>query len=162
MDRAITRSGLAACLAALACLPAAAQDGLPPWLVSCQNRPDPGRLDCELAQSIVTTQNNQRVATVALRKAAGQEGVTAALTFPVGAYLPAGWAATVDGNPVADGAFLSCDVQGCYAEAPADAAWLDAMRSGTDFTLSIDRMDRQSVEFTFPLDGFAAALDLMP
>ncbi|MEO1092312.1 MAG: invasion associated locus B family protein [Pseudomonadota bacterium] len=159
-------------MTALAASPVAAQqDGQPEgspaaqpplWLISCSNQADPATLRCEFSQSIVLTQGNQRVATASFVKNAGQPDVDGIFTVPVGVHLPTGLSVSVDGTEVAKAAFLVCDGQGCHAEAEVDQAWLEAMRSGLELTLGVDRADRRSLSFTFQLEGFTATEALLP
>lgn len=139
---------------------AAAQTPL--WLASCSNQADASVLTCELAQSIVLTEDNQRVATAAFLKSAGSAEVTAIFTLPLGLFLPAGVAVAVDDASLGTLEFRSCDAQGCYATAPAPEDWQAAMQSGTKMTLTIERPDQQAVTFTFPLQGFSTSFDLLP
>ncbi|TCS61498.1 invasion protein IalB [Primorskyibacter sedentarius] len=134
----------------------------PLWLVSCNNQNDPARLMCEVAQSIVLSEGNQRVATAAFVKPAGDAEHTAVFTLPVGLYLPAGLKLSVDDQDLGELAFQSCDAQGCYATGAAGETWPVTMAEGEELKITIQRQDRQTVNFSFPLEGFRESIDIMP
>jgi invasion protein IalB len=149
-------------IAALCCTATVAIAQAPLWLVSCNNQNDPERLMCEVAQSIVLSEGNRRIATAAFVKPAGADEMTAVFTLPVGLYLPAGLQLSVDETELGELSFQSCDGQGCYATAPAAESWPQAMSEGTNLTVTIESQDRQTIDFTFPLEGFAQSLGVMP
>jgi invasion protein IalB len=149
-------------IAALCCSATMASAQAPLWLVSCNNQNDPSRLTCEVAQSIVLSEGNQRVATAAFVRSAGDEDLTAVLTLPVGLFLPAGLRLAVDDTELGELPFQSCDGQGCYAMGTAGDDWAQAMSDGAELRLTIESQDRQTIDFTFPLEGFGQSLALMP
>lgn len=162
--RFIIKASLLAGLVTLAA-PSLAQNAAEqraPWLVSCSNQNDADVLACEMSQSIVIAQGNQRVATVALLKSKGLDDINGLFTLPVGLHLPAGLAFDVDGQQVSKMAFQTCDTQGCYALGGVDAAWVDAMRKGDVLTLTTQRQDQQEISFSFDLKGVSKTMDLMP
>ncbi|WP_116130723.1 invasion associated locus B family protein [Tropicimonas sp. IMCC34043] len=134
----------------------------PMWLMSCSNRQDPAQLVCELSQSIVLTQGNQRVATASFARVAGQTRTNANFILPVGVLLPAGVTVAVDGNRVGEAIYQSCDADGCYATADVGDAWLKAMRAGETLTLGLKAQDGQAVDFGFQLDGFTTTEAMLP
>ena len=149
-------------IAALCCAATTALAQSPLWLVSCNNQNDPERLMCEVAQSIVVSEGNQRVATAAFVKSAGEEELTAVFTLPVGLYLPAGLKLAVDETALGDMTFQSCDAQGCYATGTADDTWMQALSDGSELKITIESQDRQPIDFTFPLADFGQSLGVMP
>jgi len=149
-------------IVALCCTATTVSAQAPLWLVSCNNQNDPGRLMCEMAQSIVLTEGNQRVATAAFVKSAGEEELMAVFTLPIGLFLPAGLKLAVDEIELGEFEFQSCDTQGCYAMGNAEESWPQTLVEGTDLRLTIESEDRQTVDFTFPLEGFGQSLDVMP
>lgn len=158
MTRLLASLGLALILAS----PATAQDAPPPWLAACSNQAAATQLMCEVSQSIVLTEGNQRLASVAFRKAAGDETVGYLFTLPVGLLLPAGLGLSVDDNAIAALSFQSCDAQGCYASGEAPGAWIEAMSNGTQMALTIQRTDTEEVTLGFDLNGFGAVFGLLP
>jgi len=137
-------------------------DAAPPWLIGCSNQADATVLTCEMSQSIVLTEGNQRLATVAFVKQAGEAPVTGVFTLPVGVFLPAGLTILVDESELGKLDFNSCDGQGCYASAPAEFDWVQAMQSGTQLSLAIARGDGEILNFGFDLTGFSEIYEVMP
>lgn len=134
----------------------------PPWLMTCSNQQDPAVLLCEVSQSILLTQANQRVATVSFARAAGQTETQAVFLLPVGVLLPAGITLSVDGTEVGRMDYDSCDAQGCLARADVEDTWLQAMRDGGQLTLGLTTRDGQAIGLNFQLDGFADVERLFP
>lgn len=132
------------------------------WLVSCNNQNDPARLMCEVAQSIVMKEGEQRVASAAFVKTSGDAELTAVFTLPVGLYLPAGLKLSVDDTELDALTFQSCDGQGCYATGTAGESWPQILSDGTELNLTIQSHDRQTIDFGFPLEGFAESIAVMP
>lgn len=141
----------------------AADPAAPPlWLVSCSNAQNREELLCEVSQSIVLTQGNQRVASAAFLRVAGQTQTLAAFAVPFGVAIPAGVRVSVDDTEVAQIAYQSCDAQGCYASTDAGEEWLAALRGGEQMTLLLTARDGQEIRLAFPLTDFAGVEALMP
>lgn len=140
---------------------AAPTDG-PLWLVSCSSQANPDQLSCDVSQSLVVPQGNQRLATASFGRIAGQDQNRAYLTVPYGVALAEAVAVAVDDVAQASLPYDSCDAQGCHASGAVDEGWMAAMRQGERLTLTVRDLDGRDVALTFRLQGFARAQDLMP
>ena len=144
-------------------LPANAQDdNRAPWLVNCNNQADTSVLMCEMSQSIVLAESNQRLATAAFVKANGSGDIEGRFTLPFGLYLSGGMTALVDKEEVAKLEFSTCEAQGCFAIAPVPTEWFDAMKAGAELTLTGENQSREPISFGFDLTGFSQVSDLLP
>ncbi|SLN65937.1 Invasion associated locus B (IalB) protein [Roseovarius albus] len=133
-----------------------------PWLVNCNNQVDTAVLICEMSQSIVLADSNQRLATAAFVKTGGSDEVEARFTLPFGLKLVSGLTASVDKNDVATLEFLTCEAQGCFVVSPVSSDWLSAMRGGAELTLTGENQSDDPISFGFDLSGFSKVSDLMP
>lgn len=136
----------------------------PLWMMSCSNQIQPEQLLCEFSQSIVLTQGNQsqRVATASFNRVAGQSQTNAVFTFPYGVSLPDPVTIHVDDKEVGSLVWQSCDAGGCYANAPVDEAWLQAMRDGQELVARLHGRDGRELSFSFQLNGFTKAEQMLP
>jgi len=136
----------------------------PLWLMSCSNEQKPEELLCEFSQSLVMTQGNQgqRLATASFNRVAGKAETKAAFTVPYGVSLPDPVRVLVDNVELGTLTWRSCDLGGCYADAPAAGAWLDAMRKGKELVAALKTRDGRDLAFTFSLDGFTKAEQMLP
>ncbi|MES0826961.1 invasion associated locus B family protein [Ruegeria sp. SCP11] len=143
--------------------PLAAQDGTAPlWSVNCSNMVNGTELVCEMTQSIVLSENNQRLASVAFVKTAGKDETEAVLTLPFGLLFSEGLVAKVDDAQVAELEFLTCEAQGCFARSPVSADWISKMRAGAQLRVEAQNALGEPITFGFDLTGFSQASDLLP
>lgn len=143
-------------------LPGLASAQAPLWLVNCSNQQQSDALVCEAAQSIVLTENGQRLATTALTKRSDDEKLTATFTLPLGLFLPAGLKVTLDELSLLDMEITTCDASGCYATSELTTENVEQMTNGELLKLTVERLDRETVEFAFGLQGLAQAVSILP
>lgn len=144
-----------------------AQSAAPPaplWLMSCSNQMQPEQLQCEFSQSIVVVQGNQRqrVATASFNRIAGQSETNALFTLPHGVSLPNPVKISVNDKEVGTLTWQTCDSGGCYASAPVDNSWLQAMRAGNTLTAALKARDGSDLSFSFQLNGFTKTEEMLP
>lgn len=143
--------------------PLAAQEkGTLPWSVNCGNPGNGTELVCEMSQSIVLTENNQRLTSVAFVKPARKDETEAVLTLPFGLLFSEGVIAKVDDVEVARLEFLTCEAQGCFARSAVSTEWMSAMRAGKQFTIESKNTARDPISFGFDLTGFSKVSDILP
>ena len=143
--------------------PLVAQEGTaPPWSVNCSNLGNGTELICEMTQSIVLTENNQRLTSVSFVKAAGKDETEAVLTLPFGLLFSEGLVAKVDDAEVARLEFLTCEAQGCFARSPVSQEWLSAMRDGSQLKIEGTNTVGEPISFGFDLVGFSQISDILP
>ncbi|WP_160175179.1 invasion associated locus B family protein [Ruegeria halocynthiae] len=141
---------------------AAQQSEAPPWSVNCSNLVTGGELVCEMTQSIVLSESNQRLASVAFVKTAGKDEAEAVLTLPFGLLFSEGLVAKVDDTEVANLEFLTCEAQGCFARSAVTSEWMSAMRAGNQLKIEAQNSAREPISFGFDLTGFSQTSDLLP
>ena len=140
----------------------AEQPAAPLWLMSCSNQLTPDELMCEISQTIVLSNGNQRLATVSLTRAAGKSETNAVFLLPVGISIPEGVSISVDETEIAQLNYQSCDVQGCFATSAVDDTWLGAMRAGQQMFIGLKSRDGQDIRLAIQLDGFTKAEAMFP
>ncbi|CUK17791.1 Invasion protein B, involved in pathogenesis [Ruegeria denitrificans] len=144
-------------------LPLSAQEGAaPPWSVNCSNLVNGSELICEMTQSIVLTENNQRLTSIAFIKAAGNDEIETVLTLPFGLLFSEGLVAKVDDTEVARLEFLTCEAQGCFARSPVSPEWISAMRAGKQLQIDATNRIGEPISFGFDLTGFSKVSGLLP
>lgn len=166
----ITATAMATLVAAASATPLAAQepqdaDGAPMWLISCSNQVNFDELLCEFSQSIVLTNQagqSQRVATASFTRVAGRTETEAVFSLPYEVSLGDDVTISVDEIVLGILSWQSCDAGGCYASGPVDKEWMQAMREGTQIAAALKDRAGRDIAFSFALDGFAAAADMMP
>ncbi|WP_170560599.1 invasion associated locus B family protein [Ruegeria atlantica] len=141
---------------------AAQEDAPPPWSVNCGNPGNGTELVCEMTQSIVLTENNQRLTSIAFVKPSGKDETETVLTLPFGLLFSEGVIAKVDNVEVARLEFLTCEAQGCFARSPVSSEWMNAMRAGDQLTIESKNTARDPISFGFDLTGFSAVSDILP
>jgi len=136
----------------------------PLWLTSCSNRMQPDQLLCEFSQSIMLTkgEQRQRIATASFNRVVGKPQIDAAFTLPYGVSLSHQVKILVNDKDVASLNWQSCDAGGCYAGAPVDKPWLQAMRNGKELSATLRSQDGRDIKFSFKLDGFSKAEAMLP
>ncbi|WP_377194542.1 invasion associated locus B family protein [Ruegeria meonggei] len=143
--------------------PLAAQENeTPPWSITCGNLVKGTELICEMTQSIVLSESNQRLASIAFVKAAGQDETEVVLTLPFGLLFSDGLTAKVDSVDVAKLEFLTCEAQGCFARSPVSSDWVGSMRAGKQLTIEAKNRNGEPVSLGFDLTGFSQVSDLLP
>lgn len=166
----ITAIASGAVLALTTALTVAAQEaaepaGPPKWLVSCSNHINFDELLCEFSQSIILTNQagqSQRVATASFTRVRGETGTDAVFSLPYEVSLQDEVTLSVDENTLGTLSWRSCDAGGCYASGPVEDAWMQAMRRGNQLAAVLKARDGRDITFTFALDGFSRAADMLP
>ncbi len=143
-------------------LPLAAQDAAPPWSVNCSNQVNGTELICEMNQSIVLTESNQRLTSIAFVKSAGKDETETVLTLPFGLLFSEGLTVIVDDTEVARLEFLTCEAQGCFARSPVSQEWMSAMRAGNELRIEGKNRVGDPISFGFDLAGFSKVSGLLP
>lgn len=143
----------------------AAPSAMPMWLISCSNQVNVDELLCEFSQSIVLTNQagqSQRVATASFQRVVGATGIEAVFSLPFEVSLQDDVALLVDDAPLGSLAWQSCDAGGCYATGPVEESWMQAMRAGAQLGTALKARDGRDITFSFNLDGFSRAADMLP
>ncbi|WP_255733407.1 invasion associated locus B family protein [Ruegeria sp. Ofav3-42] len=140
----------------------AQENATPPWSINCSNLGTGTELVCEMTQSIVLSENNQRLASIAFVKSAGNDETEAVLTLPFGLLFSDGLTAKVDTSEVAKLEFLTCEAQGCFARSAVSSEWIASMRAGKQLTIEARNTNEEPITFGFDLTGFTQVSDLLP
>ncbi len=140
----------------------AQENEAPLWSVNCSNQVNGTELICEMTQTIILTENNQRLASIAFVKPAGRDEIEAVLTLPFGLLFSEGLIAKVDDAEIARLDFLTCEAQGCFARSPVSQDWMSRMRAGNQLNIeSVNRVG-DPISFGFDLAGFSRISDMLP
>ncbi|EEE35952.1 Invasion associated locus B protein [Rhodobacteraceae bacterium KLH11] len=141
---------------------AAQENSAPPWMVNCGNPGNGTELVCEMTQSIVLTENNQRLTSIAFVKPASNDEIETVITLPFGLLISEELIAKVDDTEVARLEFLTCEAQGCFARSTVSPEWMSAMRAGNQLTIESKNTAGDPIAFGFDLTGFSKVSDILP
>ncbi len=127
------------------------------WATGCTAAGRGQPLDCSIAQRAVDSRNGRVVAMVRIRVPADTKSPVMLVQMPLGIYLPAKLALSIDGTAVGSVEFQTCDQNGCYAGAPVSDSLLDAMLKGQSLSLTVENQAHQPSTVPITLIGFAKA-----
>ena len=133
----------------------------PNWLVSCTNTGSEGSLTCEMSQSVVMSDSGARILTATVRPGADPTRPTLLMTLPHGLFLPAGVVLAIDGGRRDPLPIETCDAAGCYLGLVIEPDLLAALEKGAELHVLMESLQRQEIDLTLTLDGFAGSLETM-
>jgi invasion protein IalB len=129
------------------------------WITRCTSRTRAGALECTIEQSVIKTDTRQVVALLRVRMPPETRAPVMMMQLPLGLYLPAGVALTVDDVKVSDLPVQTCDAGGCYASSPLPSAVLAQLQNGKTLRVSFQNLSRETIDVTMPLTGFSTAYE---
>ena len=126
------------------------------WLVQCT---DAGSgLRCSASQSLILAKTRQRVLTVTVQR--DETGKMSVLyRAPLGLFLPAGIAVTLDDKKPTTLPFQTCNAQGCFAAAVLSDNQLAGMRKGKALNVVFQNLKKKPITLSIRLQGFDEAHD---
>jgi invasion protein IalB len=128
------------------------------WRVECSG--DGKTLDCRALQQLFQRDSRQLVISMLVRKAANDpRGASVTMQLPLGLNLVEPIQLKVDNGPVEKQAIQTCTNVGCFLVFNANAAFVTALRSGTELKIGMQDINKRSVELALPLIGFGIAFD---
>lgn len=121
--------------------------------------PAEGITICQITQLLNEKGSDQPVMQVAIGYLPGQEQPVAALTLPLGIWLPPGLQLQVDSGKKGRIPVDTCIPSGCRAGFELDAEFLASMRQGNQLNVTFGGGNRKPLTIPISLQGFSAALD---
>jgi invasion protein IalB len=135
---------------------AAPQEGVGAWRVECGG--DGKTLECRALQQLFTRENGQLVAQAIVRL--GPDGQPLlALQLPLGVNVTEPVVVRVDAGREEKLPIQTCANAGCFLTVPLKEPLLAAMRAGAQLRLSLQDMNKRTVNIELPLLGFSLAFD---
>jgi invasion protein IalB len=133
----------------------------PDWVKVCGKDPSANTEICYTTRDFVSDQG-QPVLAVAMYDVKGKPEKISRFILPLGLLLQRGIKFGVDAGNLADGRFVICLPNGCFAEGQINEAFINGMKKGT--TLNVKFFNQVGAEVTFqvPLAGFGKAFDGAP
>jgi len=114
---------------------------------------------CQITQILNEKESNNPVMQVAIGYLPGQEQPVAAITLPLGIWLPPGLQLQVDGGKKGRVPVDTCVPGGCRAGVELDPEFLASMKKGSQLNVTFGGGNRQPLTIPVSLQGFSAALD---
>ena len=141
-------------------LSAQTADGPVPWRVECSG--DGKTLDCRAVQQVAQRDARQQVVPLATMLVRYSPEVKAAVTqilLPLGLNLTEPVQIKVDNGPPERQPIQTCNNQGCLVTMNISDKLLAAMRTGTEFKITVQDATKKPIEIAVPLLGFGVAFD---
>ncbi len=132
----------------------------PDWLKFCGNDPSTNQQICYTTRDFVSDQGQPALA-VAIYDLTGKPEKIARFILPLGLLLTPGIRFSVDQSGPAEGKFVVCLPNGCFAEGQTTEAFINGMKKGTLLNVKF-RNQGGEVTFQVPLAGFGKAFDGAP
>ncbi|HEV3248631.1 MAG TPA: invasion associated locus B family protein [Beijerinckiaceae bacterium] len=132
----------------------------PDWLKFCGNDPSTNQQICYTTRDFVSDQGQPALA-VAVYDLTGKPEKIARFILPLGLLLTPGIRFNVDQSGPAEGKFVVCLPNGCFAEGQTTEAFINGMKKGTSLNVKF-RNQGGEVTFQVPLAGFGKAFDGAP
>lgn len=125
------------------------------WQLYCAASKAGEPQDCEIHQ-LLANKNSKLAAGLYLIKRG--TGKVLMVRVPLGVLLSKNMVLQIDTGITTDAlTYLRCDGNGCIAQMPATEAFLNALRNGSEATLTMFAEATKPVPIKFTLKGFAAA-----
>ena len=131
----------------------------PGWASRCTSTSRDAPLECAIEETAVLTKTGQLIVLVNIRVAGEARTPVALVQLPLGLNLPAGAKLQVDDGKVIDLQIQTCENRGCYANTPVSPELLAAMKSGKQFKIAFQNLNKEVITIPMPLADFAAAYD---
>lgn len=134
----------------------APQDGVGAWRVDCGG--DGKMLECRALQQLFTRENGQLVAQAVVRLGPDKQPLLA-LQLPLGINVSEPVAVKVDAGKEERLPIQTCTNTGCFLTVPLRDPLLATMRAGAQLRLSLQDVNKRTVNIDLPLLGFGLAFD---
>lgn len=142
-------------------LPAYAQQQNPenPWVVNCSSAGTGGELKCQMMQTIFLAKTKQRILAVVIFRKKDSPVLLMRVGLPHGIYLPAGLNISVDGKSLDKYLIENADENGSYANISLVDDLMAVLKNGNKIEFSMLNLEKDSVNITISLKGFATSID---
>ncbi len=129
------------------------------WVIACEQREDGETGQCYMAQNVALRESGERLVHVAVGYSArGGDRPAALLTVPLGVFLPAGVALTIDGGEPRRMPLEYCIAAGCRALLPLDPSTESELKAGRQAQVIFQDLTRREIAVPVSLLGFTAGL----
>jgi invasion protein IalB len=136
------------------------------WSLQCSS-PGGGKLFCQLLDQVSVRSNGAVLAAISVHQPTGSKTPTMLLQVPVGIAVDEGVHVSVAAGTEQTLPVVTCNRNGCFAQAPIGAALLAAMRAGKAplrvvYSVLDSNGGKQAITITLSLDGFSTVYDRLP
>jgi Invasion protein B, involved in pathogenesis len=127
------------------------------WTVQCVNQQqgEVTRRVCQMSQTLLQKESQQRVLTFALRRS--EDRAVATLVLPFGLLLSEGFRIQMADEEILRGAFRTCLPAGCIAEVEIPAGTISKLEAAETANVLMTATSGQQVKADISLMGFRAA-----
>lgn len=127
------------------------------WTVQCANQQqgEATRRLCQMSQTLLQKESQQRVLTFALRRSEDRAIVT--LVLPFGLLLSEGFRIQIADEEILRGDYRTCLPAGCIAETEISAEAISQLEAAETVSVLITATSGQEIKTDISLKGFSAA-----
>jgi invasion protein IalB len=146
--------------------PSSPQISISGWRLEC-NAPGGNKLFCQLLDQVSVRSNGAVLAAISVHQAGGSKVPTMLLQVPVGIAVDDGVRVSVQGSTGQTLPVVTCNRDGCFAQAQTGATLLEAMRTAKQplrivYSVLDANGGKQAITITLSLDGFSTVYDRLP
>jgi invasion protein IalB len=127
------------------------------WRVECTG--DGKTLDCRAVQQLFQRESRQLVVSMMVRKATDPKGAAVTLMLPLGLNLTEPIQLKIDNGQPEKQSIQTCTNVGCFLVFNANERFVTAMRSGAELKITMQDVNKRTVDIGLPLVGFGLAFD---
>ena len=131
------------------------------WTKVCGKDQAANKEICYTTRDFVSDQG-QPVLAVAVYDVKGDPNKIVRFLMPLGLLLQPGIRFGVDTAQPTPGRYAICFPNGCFAEAQVKDDFINAMKKGTNLSISVQNQGAREVSFSIPLSDFAKGFDGAP
>lgn len=128
------------------------------WVKRCSDAAPGDKQTCLTTQEIFDG-NGKLVSSLAVETVTGRPDPRLLVAVPTSVRIPPGLHLQVDDTMARTEPYRICFFDRCFADLTVDGAFLGRMRRGETFKVAVVDGDNRVHTLSFPLAGFAAALD---
>jgi invasion protein IalB len=159
---------MAASAAALAVLPAAAQQtgkiksthGA--WSIVCDTPAGATAEQCAMMQNVVAEDRPEIGLSVVVLRTADNKAEILRVLAPLGVLLPNGLGLNVDGKDIGRAYFVRCFQDGCYAEVILEKPLVQTLSTGKAATFIVFQTPEEGIGIPVDLKGFGEGFAALP
>jgi invasion protein IalB len=141
-------------------IPGATQDAATPapWTKFCQTDKASSKELCVILQES-RADTGQFIASATIRQVVGEPKFSLIVSVLPGMMIQPGIRVQVDGGAEHDFPYGICMPEACFAELPINDEFVNAMKSGSQLTITTVNAQAKSMNFPLTLSGFATVYD---
>lgn len=128
------------------------------WVKVCFDDPQTRRQTCYTTRDFAE-EGGTPILSLEVFETKGEDLMMVRVFLPLGLALKPGVRIGFEREEPESGAFEACFPAGCYASSNVPSGFVEAMRRGGRFLISVKKLSGEELGFLLPLEGFGRASD---